>query len=56
MNDLVRYKKIRSQDITALEFENGKIIENDSEIWKAFNDYFATIGSKLARYLVQSLP
>ena len=48
INDLVRYKKIRSQDITGLEFENDKIIENDSEISKAFNDYFATIGSNLA--------
>ena len=48
MNVFVRYKKIRNHDITALEFENGEIIENDSEIPKAFNDYFVTICSNLA--------
>ena len=55
INDIVTYKNTKSQSITSLKNEEGKLIQNTLLISDAFNEYFSQLGRKMANKLTISI-
>ena len=51
INDIVTHKNTKSQSITSLKNEEGKLIQNPLLIADAFNEYFSQLGRKMANKL-----